>query len=73
MDDIVERLGRTKFMQHADIEILCDEAAAEIKRLRASLLIAAGKLSTLPPFTDWHPETIYKALMEDGAEEARRG
>ena len=34
-DDIVERLGRTKFMQEADVEALCDEAAVEIKRLRA--------------------------------------
>lgn len=32
--DIVTRLGRTKFMQEADVETLCDEAAAEIKRLR---------------------------------------
>ena len=34
-DDIVTRLSRTKFMQHADVEALLDEAAAEIKRLRA--------------------------------------
>lgn len=33
-DDIVTRLGRTKFMQDADVETLCDEAAAEIKRLQ---------------------------------------
>lgn len=37
VDDIITRLARTKFMQDADIEALCDEAAAEIKRLRAML------------------------------------
>jgi hypothetical protein len=52
---------------------LQNDAAAEIERLRAALQIAAGKLSTLPPYTDWHPEVIYNALLEDGAEEARRG
>jgi len=50
-----------------------DEAADEIEQLRASLHIAAGKLSTLPPYTDWHPEVLYKALIEDGIAEARRG
>ena len=34
-DDIETRLGRTKFMQEADVEALCDEAAVEIERLRA--------------------------------------
>jgi hypothetical protein len=34
-DDLETRLGRTKFMQEADVEALCDEAAVEIKRLRA--------------------------------------
>lgn len=34
-DDIETRLGRTKFMQEADVEELCDEAAVEIERLRA--------------------------------------
>ena len=51
----------------------CDgiKAADEIERLRAALSIAAGKLSTLPPYTEWHPETIYKALLEDGVEAVR--
>ena len=47
------------------------QAADEIERLRAALHIAAGKLSTLPPYTEWHPETIYKALLEDGVEVVR--
>lgn len=34
MDDIVTQLGRTKLMQDADIETLCDQAADEIERLR---------------------------------------
>jgi len=48
---------------------LYDKAADEIERLQAALLIAAGKLSTLPPYTDSHPETIHKALLEDGTKE----
>ena len=35
-DDIETRLGRTKFMQEADVEALCDEAAVAIERLRAA-------------------------------------
>lgn len=46
-DDIVTRLGRTKFMQDADVETLCEEAAAEIERLRAALTTAGQILSTL--------------------------
>lgn len=34
-DDLEDRLGRTRFMQEADVEALCDEAAAEVRRLRA--------------------------------------
>jgi len=62
------RLGQRTLLEHAAIQ-----AADEIERLRAALQIAVGKLSTLPPFTNWHPEVIYKALLEDGAEEVNRG
>lgn len=48
------------------------EAADEIERLRASLQIAAGKISTFPEYEDIHPELIFKALIEDG-KEARHG
>ena len=70
--DILTRLRNATPYGLEDSRVLAD-ASVEIKRLRAALKIAAGKLSTLEPFTDWHPETIYKALLEDGAEEARRG
>jgi hypothetical protein len=69
-DDIVKLLREQvddEFLSYQNVL----EAADEIERLRASLNIAAGKLSTLPPYTDWHPETIYKALLEDGVEAVR--
>ena len=75
-DDIVTRL-RIIHCAADDLTpcgtCLTCQAADEIERLRAALQIAAGKLSTLPPYTDWHPEIIYKALLEDGTQEARRG
>ena len=67
--DIVIRL-RGWDDQQPPFQIMID-AADEIERLRAALHIAAGKLSTLPPFDEWHPETIYQALLEDGVEEVR--
>ena len=42
---------------------------AEVERLRAALAIAAGMISTLPPYEDQHPETVMEMLLE----EARRG
>jgi hypothetical protein len=73
-DDIVTRLRADGVYGPTDKTLpLSREAADEIERLRAALQIAAGKLSTLPPFTNWHPEVIYKALLEDGAEEVNRG
>lgn len=41
----------------------------EIERLRAALAIAAGMISTLPPYEDQHPEAVMEMLLE----EARRG
>jgi hypothetical protein len=69
MADDLDVLGRLRKYEHMDK--LKKQAADEIERLRASLNIAAGKLSTLPPYTEWHPETIYKALLEDGVEAVR--
>jgi hypothetical protein len=66
----IKDIEHESWFETADIQT---EAADEIERLRAALQIAAGKLSTLPPFTNWHPEVIYKALLEDGAEEVNRG
>jgi len=74
-DDIVTRLRHMAWNAPEGepwVEALGD-AADEIQRLRASLHIAAGKLSTLPPYTEWHPEVIYKALLEDGTQEVDRG
>lgn len=67
--DAVTQLRQDMARQDATIQ----RQIAEIHQLRAALQIAAGKLSTLPPYTDWHPEVIYKALLEDGTQEARRG
>jgi len=47
----------------------CRRAADEIERLRAALAIAAGMISTYPPYEREHPETIMEMLLE----EARRG
>jgi len=69
MADDLDVLGLLRKYEHMDK--LKKQAADEIERLRASLNIAAGKLSTLPPYTEWHPETIYKALLEDGVEAVR--
>jgi hypothetical protein len=70
-DDIVTTLRTMVQFTNAVAGGVCWRAADEIERLRASLNIAAGKLSTLPPYTEWHPETIYKALLEDGVEAVR--
>jgi hypothetical protein len=67
--DEIKRLRETE----QDLRMYLEQDACEIERLKAALQIAAGKLSTLPPYTEWHPEVIYKALLEDGTEEARRG
>lgn len=69
MADDLDVLGLLRKYEHMDT--LKKKAADEIERLREALSIAAGKLSTLPPYTDWHPETIYKALLEDGVEAVR--
>lgn len=70
-DDIVTRLYDWGGVVDPTLWDMVVEAVDEIERLRASLNIAAGKLSTLPPYTEWHPETIYKALLEDGVEAVR--
>lgn len=44
------------------------DVLAEIERLRAALAIAAGMISTLPPYEDRHPEAVMEMLLE----EARR-
>ena len=73
-DDIVTRLRHIAPIHEGRIWHECiAQAADEIERLRAALSIAAGKLSTLSPYTEWHPETIYKALLEDGAVKVRDG
>lgn len=41
----------------------------EIELLRAALAIAAGMISTLPPYEDRHPEAVMEMLWQ----EARRG
>jgi hypothetical protein len=51
------------------VEVLCSKAHTEIKRLQAALRFAAGYISSTPPFSEQHPETVLKWL-EDGAQKA---
>lgn len=81
MDNIVARLGRTKFMQGADIETLCDEAAEEIKRLRDAIDTLLNAINTAGPVPKHHIQvaakhreewpTLWKAI--DQLREARNG
>lgn len=39
----------------------------EINRLRTALNFAAGLISTMPKFSDKHPEDVLKWIMEESA------
>lgn len=50
-------------------EVLCKQRMEHIDWLRSALAIAAGMISTLPPYEHQHSQTVMDMLLE----EARRG
>lgn len=69
VDDLLDRMRDAAGVTAFGMAALTNEAADEIKRLRAALALAVGELSTHGEYTAWTPEM----LMNQFLEEARRG
>jgi hypothetical protein len=66
MSDLIDRLRMYDGTAFANS--LCEQAADRIAELERQLRIAAGMLSTIPPWNDKHPEEALAFIERASAE-----